>query len=107
MSEDWITVRELAEWRRAETPHLLVDVREAHELAIAQVEGAVHIPMSQVPARLAELPADTPLVLMCHHGARSQRVVDFLRRSGRGNAINLEGGIDAWSREIDPAVETY
>ncbi len=104
---DAITVHELAAWRKAGTPHALLDVREPHELDICALEGALHIPMAQVPARLANIPADIPLAVMCHHGGRSQTVVNFLRRAGRGNAANLEGGIDAWSRDIDSGVPRY
>jgi len=44
---------------------------------------------------------------MCHHGQRSQRALELLRQSGFGNVKNLRGGIDAWSREVDPAVARY
>ncbi len=100
-------VQELATWRQAGTPHTLLDVREPHELAICAVDGATHIPMSQVPARIAELPRDAPLVVMCHHGARSQMVVTFLRNAGRDQVFNLDGGIDAWARQIDGSVALY
>jgi len=102
-----ISVAELAAWRHAGTPHTLVDVREAHELAICAIAGATHIPMPQIPAHTGDLPADHPLVVMCHHGGRSQMVVNFLRKNGHMNAINLEGGIDAWSAEVDPTVPRY
>jgi rhodanese-related sulfurtransferase len=102
-----VTVQELAAWRQAGTPHTLLDVREPHELAICAVDGATHVPMSQVPARLAELPADAPVVVMCHHGARSQMVVNFMRNAGRDSVFNLEGGIDAWARQIDGSIARY
>jgi len=104
---DAISVEQLAAWRRVKAPHAILDVREAHELAICQIDGAIHIPMGQVPARIAELPEDQPLVVMCHHGARSLRVVNFLHGAGRRNAINLDGGIAAWAEEIDPAMRQY
>ncbi len=102
-----ISVFQLAEWRQANTPHAVLDVREPGELEICRIENAIHVPMGQVPARLAELPADEPLVVLCHHGMRSQRVVNYLRDAGRQNAINLDGGIDAWAVEIDPSVGRY
>jgi len=107
MSADAITVEQLAEWRQSGVPHAVLDVREAHEVAICGIAGAIHIPMGQVPARIAELPTDAPLVVMCHHGMRSARVVGFLRQAGRGNAVNLDGGIDAWAEEIEPAMRRY
>jgi len=102
-----ISVQELAALRRDQAPHVLLDVREAHELEICQLDHALHISMSQVPARLAELPSEEPIVVMCHHGGRSMRVVQFLNRSGRENAVNLDGGIDAWAAEIDGNVPRY
>jgi len=102
-----ISVQELAALRRDQAPHVLLDVREAHELEICKLDHALHIPMSQVPARLAELPSEEPIVVMCHHGGRSMRVVQFLLKAGRNNAINLDGGIDAWADEIDASVERY
>ena len=87
--------------------HRVLDVREARELDICQLEGALHIPMSEIPAHVDDLPTNQPLVVLCHHGARSQMVVDFLRDAGFGNAVNLEGGIEAWACEIDQSIRRY
>jgi len=106
-SRDAISVQELADWRRNNTAHQLLDVREVPELAICALEGAVHISMGQVPARLSELKQDVPLVVMCHHGMRSLRVVQFLRQAGWENAVNLEGGIGAWADQVDPELQQY
>ena len=86
---------------------VLLDVREHPEIATAAVEGAVHIPMREVPARLAELDADKPLVVMCHSGGRSRRVAEFLLGNGFSNVFNLMGGIDAWSTQIDSQIPRY
>lgn len=89
---------------------VLLDVREDWELATAAVDGALHIPMDEVPARLDELRemrGDRDLVIMCHSGMRSQRVAEFLNQQGLGGVFNLEGGIDAWSREVDPSIPSY
>ena len=94
---DAISVQELADMRSTGGEHVVLDVREASELDICQLEGALHIPMAEIPARVNDLPTNQPLVVLCHHGARSQRVVDFLRDAGFDNAVNLDGGIDAWS----------
>jgi rhodanese-related sulfurtransferase len=104
---DSISVQELASWRRIVVPHTVLDVREADELSICELQEAVHIAMSDIPSRLADLPSEQPLVVMCHHGARSMRVVKFLRSAGYENAINLDGGIDAWARQIDPSLRRY
>jgi rhodanese-related sulfurtransferase len=86
---------------------VLLDVREVQELAIAQIAGAVHIPMGDIPARLAELDADKTIICMCHGGMRSAQVAGFMAAQGYENVINLTGGIHAWSQQVDPAVPTY
>src|SRR5271156_206717 len=98
---DAISVRELADMRSAGKEHTVLDVREARELAICRLEGALHVPMAEIPDRTDDLPTDHPLVVICHHGARSQMIVDFLRDAGFDNAVNLDGGIEAWACEID------
>ena len=93
------------------TPLLLLDVREPWEVAVAAIDlaGATtrSMPMREVPARLAELDPAQPVVCFCHHGARSAQVVAFLERAGFASAYNLAGGIDAWSRDVDPGVSRY
>lgn len=84
----------------------LLDVREDWERAIASVEPVVHIPMGQVEARLGELDQNTEIVVLCRSGRRSLEVAKFLNNSGF-KAINLTGGILAWSRDIDPSIPTY
>ncbi|MGD2168270.1 MAG: rhodanese-like domain-containing protein [Gammaproteobacteria bacterium] len=86
---------------------VLLDVREPHEVAFAAVDSSLHIPMSQVPARISELNADATIVVMCHSGIRSMRVAGFLAQHGFENVVNLDGGIDAWSREVDPGIPGY
>lgn len=90
---------------------LLLDVREPVEFrhAAIHVPGAttLHIPMGEVPQRLAELPPTQPILCICHHGMRSAQVVAFLERAGHGPVYNLAGGIDAWSQHVDPGVPRY
>jgi len=93
--------------RSAGREHTVLDVWEARELDICRLEGALHIPMAEIPARTDVLPTNQPLVVICHHGARSQMVVDFLRNAGFDNAINLNGGIEAWACEIDQSMRRY
>ena len=104
---DAISVRDLADLQTAGKEHAVLDVREARELAICRWDGALHIPMAEIYARTEELPTDRPLVVICHHGARSQMVVDFLREAGFDNAVNLDGGVDAWACDIDPSMPRY
>lgn len=86
---------------------MLLDVREKDEYARAKIEGADLILMGQVPSRINEVTKDYPLVVHCHHGGRSAKVVAWLRQNGFANASNLVGGIDAWSVKIDPTVPRY
>lgn len=102
-----ISVQDFDARRRAGWSHVLLDVRECNEVELCALDGALHIPMSSVPARQAELPVDTPLVVMCHHGMRSMMVMRFLQASGFSNVLNLEGGIDAWAREVDASIGRY
>jgi rhodanese-related sulfurtransferase len=88
-------------------PIVVLDVREPWEVEIAALDGATAIPMSAIPARHAELPADRTIVVMCHHGARSAMVCDYLRAAGRTTVVNLAGGIDRWSLEVDRSVPRY
>ncbi|MGH8021795.1 MAG: molybdopterin-synthase adenylyltransferase MoeB, partial [Opitutaceae bacterium] len=69
----------------------LLDVREPFELNICQIDGATHIPMRQIPQRIEELPADVPLLVLCHHGGRSMQVAQFLRARGIDRASNIGG----------------
>jgi len=94
-------------WPGRESDVVLLDVREPAELEVAGIEGARHVPMRQIPERLDELPRDKPIVVFCHTGGRSRRVAEFLTASGFERVFNLDGGIDAWSREIDPNVPRY
>ena len=84
-----------------------LDVREESELAICRIEGALHIPMAEIPDRAESLPKDKPMVIFCHHGMRSARVQQYLEAKGFENLMNLTGGIHAWSLEVDDTVATY
>ncbi|MEM9383563.1 MAG: rhodanese-like domain-containing protein [Pseudomonadota bacterium] len=86
---------------------VLLDVREAWELDVASVAGAVHIPMNSVPSRVRELDPGKPLIVMCHHGARSRQVAQWLTGQGFSDIANFDGGIDAWSRLIDASIPRY
>lgn len=86
---------------------LVVDVREPDELAIVRLDGALHLPMGDVPACWSELPKDRPLLILCHHGGRSARVTQFLRARGFANAANIRGGIDRWAAQLDPSLPRY
>ena len=101
-----MTVQEYALWLKDAKPHLLLDVREPEEFEAARIAGATLIPLGELPGRLAELPKDKPLIVLCHHGVRSAHAVHHLKAAGF-DARNLSGGIDAWSREVDRSVPRY
>jgi len=102
-----ISVEELKARRdRGENP-LVVDVREDWELQLARIPDVLHVPMSQIPARLQELPRDGEVILMCHAGGRSTRVAHFLANQGFTDVANLSGGISAWSQSVDATVPQY
>ena len=101
-----ISPRDLQARLAAPEPPLVLDVREVWERDIARLPGTVDIPMGEVPGRLAELPKDRDIVVMCRSGGRSLKVSQFLDKSGY-RVANLAGGILAWSRDIDPTLRTY
>jgi rhodanese-related sulfurtransferase len=76
-------------------------------LTISQIRGAVNIPLSQLPARQHEIPRDRPVVVFCHAGVRSARLIARLQATGYTNLINMKGGINAWSKDIDPSIPRY
>jgi len=86
---------------------VLLDVREPVELAICRVAGSREIPMRQIPEQLDELPRDTLLLVLCHHGHRSMRVTQFLRANGFAKVSNVAGGIESWAGQIDPSLARY
>lgn len=85
----------------------LLDVRGADELAVAQIAGAVHIPLHELAQRITELDSLAPIAVLCHHGMRSAMAAHHLESRGFMNVANVSGGIDAWSTEIDPQVPRY
>jgi rhodanese-related sulfurtransferase len=94
---------------------LVLDVREPWEVYTASVHavGDAHafevlpMPMQEITARLGELPKDRPIACLCHHGVRSLQVARYLTQNGFEHVVNIAGGIDAWSAELDPSVPCY
>ncbi len=87
-----------AQRRLASREALLIDVREPDEWQEGHVAGARHIPLGDLPARLAEVPRDRPVLLLCRSGNRSGRATALLREQGYDQATNVAGGITAWQR---------
>jgi rhodanese-related sulfurtransferase len=104
-----IAPAQLAAWLAdaGREPPLLLDVREPWEHQKARIAGSLLVPMGELAGRLAELDAAREVVAICHHGGRSMQMAMFLEASGFARVHNLSGGIDAWSRAVDPAVPVY
>ena len=101
-----ITPSEFVERRSRGESLTLLDVREEWELGVASVPDVVHIPMGEVADRLGELDRTREVVVLCRSGRRSLQVANFLQQNGF-QAVNLAGGILAWSRELDATIPTY
>ena len=101
-----LSVKEFDAWRKQGKKHELVDVRTEEEVSKAQIEGA-RLLDEATEKHLASLPKDAIIVLHCHHGMRSRNAAERLLRDGYRNLYNLEGGIDAWSQQIDSNVARY
>jgi adenylyltransferase/sulfurtransferase len=102
-----ISVHELKRKMDAGEPFKLIDVRETFEYEIARIDGAKLIPLREIADRASELQQDDPIIVHCHSGIRSANAVQLLRQRGFANVYNLEGGIDAWSDQIDHNVPKY
>ena len=89
------------------TPPLLIDVREQWEYDVVHLPDSELIPMSQLPAQLDRLNRDVEIVVICHHGIRSRAAAIYLEQQGFKKVINLNGGIDAWAKDVDHSMPTY
>ena len=89
------------------TKPLLIDVREPWEFDICQLVGSINIPMGQIPQHLETIRQAPEAVMICHHGIRSMNAIQYLLRQKIDRLINLDGGVDAWAREVDPDMPLY
>lgn len=104
-----ISVTEVAAQLAQGANFRLIDVRELWEFEQAHIAGAEHIPMALIPGQLEEFlkAPEADIICYCHSGRRSLTAADWLRRAGLPGARSMAGGIDAWSREVDPAIPRY
>lgn len=103
-----ITPDQFKRLRDGKADYQLVDVREPWEHQTAKLEGSTLMPVAEVRTRAhQELDPDRHIVVYCHHGVRSMNVTAWLRQQGFEKAQSLAGGIDRWSREIDPSIPKY
>ena len=103
-----VTVHDLKKRIDDESSFLLLDVRQPEEYEVANLNGKL-IPLAELPDRLEEIDSyrNQPVVVHCRSGKRSAKAVSFLHNQGFEQAVNLKGGILAWSEEIDSSVPTY
>ena len=101
-----MSATEIAAYLQQASP-LLLDVREPWEFEICHIEGSTNLPMGQIPQAVEDLPESGEIVVICHHGVRSQQVIRFLQGQMTANLINLDGGVDAWAREVDRDMALY
>ncbi|HYY53568.1 MAG TPA: rhodanese-like domain-containing protein [Myxococcales bacterium] len=102
-----IAPQQLAEKLQSGEPVFLLDVRHEWEHQLARLPDQALIPLHELPARLEELESNVPIVCYCHHGVRSLSAAAILRQAGFEGAVSLAGGIDLWSRLIDPSIPRY
>lgn len=103
-----ITPEELKQKLDAGDALTMLDIREPWEYEAAHIDGSTLIPMDQIPARAnQELDPEDHIVVICHHGVRSANVAAWMLRQGFERVQSLRGGIDRWSREVDPKVPMY
>ncbi len=102
-----LTPSEVDELLKSDKNILLIDVREPWEYETAKIENSQLMPLSKFAEESMNLNPDDNIIIYCHHGVRSLRACSFLVNNGYKNVINLDGGINAWSREVDPSVPRY
>jgi len=107
MTVKQLSAIELKNRIQQENKLFLLDVREPNEFEYAHIANSVLIPLNQIPKRLGELDPQQEIVVICHHGMRSQQAANYLVQSGYNNIANLTGGIDAWSCTCDSSVCRY
>ena len=89
------------------SPPLLLDVREPWEFDYCHIGGSQLMPMREVPGIIGELDREQEIVLICHHGIRSRQIGLYLETQGFSKVINLEGGVEDWAQQVDPAMKRY
>jgi rhodanese-related sulfurtransferase len=101
-----ISATELHLLLAGDDPPLVLDVREPWETQICVINGSLQIPLRSLPQRLHDIPTGRIVAVVCHHGMRSAMAAGFLEQEGV-EAVNVEGGIDAWAREVERGMARY
>ncbi len=105
--ENAILPSELKQMMNAGRDFVLLDVREVWEYQLVHIEGAVSIPLGELPRRSRELLPVDEIVVYCHHGMRSLDAAYLLQQLGFKSVLSVAGGIDRWAKEIDPDMQRY
>lgn len=87
--------------------YILLDVRQPWEFKICQLPNSINIPLNDLDKSVAQLPDDKEIVTICHHGVRSKQAAIILEQSGYLKVVSLQGGVEAWARDINPTMERY
>lgn len=85
----------------------VLDVREPWEYDLANLANSTLVPLSTLPSAINRLEPEIEYVVLCHHGMRSEMAANWMRSQGFTRVLNLVGGIDAWSVEVDPTIPRY
>lgn len=104
-----MTATELQAMLSSGVTPVMIDVREDNELVHGMIDGAIHIPMNNVPGRMDEFAPykDKSVVLICRSGKRSAQVGQFMEHAGFTDVINLEGGMNSWAADVDNSMNVY
>jgi rhodanese-related sulfurtransferase len=99
--------QELQELLVSGQEYVLLDVRQPWEFEICQLPGSINISLNDLDSSVAQLPDEKEIVTICHHGVRSKQAAILLKRYGYTKVMSLQGGIDAWARDVNPTMERY
>jgi rhodanese-related sulfurtransferase len=104
-----LSARELHAWREDgdRAPPLIVDVRERWEFDRCRIDDSLSVPLHALANAAGDLPRDRDIVVVCHHGVRSQHAAAWLARAGFARVHNLAGGVAAWADDVDPGMPRY
>lgn len=102
-----VSPQELHSLLKPDHEYVLLDVRQPWEFDICHLPCSINIPLGDLDKASTQLPDDKDLVTICHHGVRSKQAAILLEQCGYQNVISLQGGVDAWARDINPKMERY
>jgi rhodanese-related sulfurtransferase len=102
-----LTPQEMVARLASDVPPIVIDVRETWEYEIAHVPNSTLVPLNTLPGYADGLDRGATYALLCHHGMRSEMAARWMAQHGFTHLINIDGGIDAWSTDVDPSLSRY